>query len=410
LAQEIPFVPNLTKRFVEGLKPSDCDIYAWDRKLAGFGLRVKPSGVRSYFVQYRTLHGRSRRLTIGRHGALTVDEARKEARGLLAATSHGEDPAGARAGARKAPSVSQLCDRYLAEHVVIHNRPSTAKEFARLIDRHVRPELGKQKAHAVTRQDIVKLHHRLKDTPRQANHVLSVLSKMFSLAELWGLRPENSNPCRRIKRYDEAKRERFLSEAELKRLGGVLNQAEANQTALLGVINGLRLLALTGCRLSEILRLEWDHVDFEAGVLALPGAKTGTRLHSVGAPALAILASIPRIEGSPRVLHGPISSEPLSTNTIEGAWRRIRKAAGLQDVRIHDLRHTVGTYAGQTGANAFLIRDKLGHRTLAMTGRYVSRDPDPLRSLSNQVENRIASAMRGEISDNVIRLRPPREG
>jgi integrase len=298
----------------------------------------------------------------------------------------------------------------LAEHVVIHNRPSTAKEFARLIDRHVRPELGKQKAHAVTRQDIVKLHHRLKDTPRQANHVLSVLSKMFSLAELWGLRPENSNPCRRIKRYDEAKRERFLSEAELKRLGGVLNQAEANQTALLGVINGLRLLALTGCRLSEILRLEWDHVDFEAGVLALPGAKTGTRLHSVGAPALAILASIPRIEGSPRVLHGPISSEPLSTNTIEGAWRRIRKAAGLQDVRIHDLRHTVGTYAGQTGANAFLIRDKLGHRTLAMTGRYVSRDPDPLRSLSNQVENRIASAMRGEISDNVIRLRPPREG
>ena len=165
-------------------------------------------------------------------------------------------------------------------------------------------------------------------------------------------------------------------------------------------------MALTGCRLGEILGLQWEHVDFEAGALRLPDAKAGARMHPVGAPTLAVLEAIIRAEDCPWVLHGAKSGQPLSPGTIESAWRRIRKSTGLEDVRLHDLRHTVGTYAGQTGANAFLVRDKLGHKTLAMTGRYVNRDADPLRELSDRVEGRIDAALRGRPGAAVVELRP----
>jgi len=236
----------------------------------------------------------------------------------------------------------------------------------------------------------------------------------------------------------------------------VLNASEAESRDLPGVIAAIRLLALSGCRMGEVLALQWAHVDFQTGALALPDGKTGARIHTVGAPALSLLAALPRSEGSPWVIQGGTIGKPLRGDTLEGAWARIRKRAtvllwrdspdssvsglverlindlkrepsfdecenaaeeagislpgGMVDVHLHDLRHTVGTYAGQAGANAFLVRDKLGHKTLAMTGRYVNRDADPLRALNDVIENRISAAMKGEDAEVISLEAQKRKG
>lgn len=388
---------KLTKRSVEAIESADKDVLVWDGELAGFGVRVKPSGVRSYVVQYRNSQGRSRRYTIGRHGIFTADQARKEAVQLLADVRRGTDPAAERDAARKAPTVNELCDRYFEEHVAVHNRPRTAHEIRRLLDKHIRPSLGKLKAASVTRHDVIKFHQALDATPRLANHVVAVLSKLFSLAELWGIRADGSNPCRLVKRFPENKRGRFLSEAELGRLGKALEESERNSSEMPAVVAAIRLLALTGCRLSEVVNMQWKHIDFDAGFLLLPETKVGDRVQLLGSEALRLLKSTRCDDGSPFVLHGRDPSRPLRGNTVQQAWRRIRIRAAIQDARLHDLRHTVGTYAGHANANAFLVRDIMGHKSLAMTDRYVARDNKVLRSLSNRVQSRISQAM----DDNV---------
>src|SRR6516164_2272531 len=219
-------MPKLTKRFVESVKAAATDQVIFDDEIPGFGLRVLPSGVRSYLVQYRNHQGRSRRLTLGKHGKLTADKARKQALRIFDAVRAGKDPVAERRAYIDAPIVNDLLDRYIAEHVEKRNRPTTREEVKRLIERHVRPELGRHKVAAVTRQDLAKLHRDLGETPRQANFVLAVCSKAFNLAEAWGMRPEGTNPSRKIERYEENARERFLSAEELTRLGATLRQAE----------------------------------------------------------------------------------------------------------------------------------------------------------------------------------------
>jgi integrase len=274
------------------------------------------------------------------------------------------------------------------------------------VERNIRPEIGHLKVAAVTRQDIYKLHAARSAAPRQANIMLSVCSKIFNLAELWEMRPEGTNPCTKIDRYHENHRERFLSAEELARLGATLRQAEnpglprknGARTVYRRVTTAtVELLLFTGCRLSEVLNLKWDQIDFFESKIKLLMTKSGRPQDvTLNPQARQVLQQLQGVKKSEWVLPSiSCTKRPLSKAGIEAAWMKLRKAAQLDDVRLHDLRHTVGTYAAQAGANAFLVRDLLRHKNLAMTGRYVNRADNPLRNLSAQVGERISAALAG---------------
>ena len=411
-------MPKLTKRTIDALVPAAKEQVVWDTETRGFGLRVQPTGIKTFLVQYRNAGGRSRRFAVGRYGVFTVDEARQAAKRILNDAAHGADPVASRKTVRDAPTVGELLDRYLADHVQRRNRASTIVEVRRIVEKRIRPALGALKVAGVTRTDLAKLHRGMGDTPRQANFTLAVCSKAFGLAEVWGMRPDGSNPCTRIERYPEASRERFLTAEELGRLGEVLRLAETtglpwrraegrqgskherkeeNRRTVFPwqVPAAIRLLLFTGCRLGEILRLSWSQVDQDKGLVRLAETKSGRpQVVVLNAPALSLLSELPKLKDSPWAL--PRTGDPkmpLAKEQLENAWQRIRAAAAIEDVRLHDLRHTVGTYAGQAGANAFLVRDLLRHQTLAMTGRYVNRAEDPVRELSDIVGSRIEQGL-----------------
>lgn len=408
---------KLTKRLIDSLSGEAGDRIEWDSELRGFGVRVTPKGVKSFVIQYRNISGRSRRHTIGQFGAWTVDAARAEARALLVAVDKGGDPAGDRQTRHAAPTVADLMARYIADHVTPHNAASTAEQVRDIVAKKIVPVLGSRKIADVERDDVEQFQRQLSETPRLANLSLSILSKAFNLAEGWKLRPQNSNPCRGIKRYKENARERFLAPEEIARLGTVLDEAETvglpwradPDTATAKhrrkdnpltpvdptVVAVLRVLLFSGARLSEILELEWRHVDTTAGTLALPKVKGGTRqAHPVGETAMELIVAVDRTDGSPWVF--PRRSDParhVSAEVVENAWHRIRAHAGIADVRIHDLRHTVGTLASASGANAFVIRDLLRHRGVAMTNRYVNKATGPVKEMADAVGRVIAKGL-----------------
>lgn len=410
---------GLTKKAIDAAAASDERYVLWDSEVRGFGVLVLPSGVKSFIVKYRNAAGRQRRLTIGRFGVFTVDQARDEARAALVAVARGGDPLDERQRVRSAPDVASLLDRYLEEHVDAHNAKSTAADVRRIVEGHLKPRIGHLQVHAVTKQDLAAVHHALRATRRRANTVLAVASKAFSLAETWGLRPANSNPVRGIKRYDEEERERFLTPDELGRLGEAIRQAEDiglpwkvtkpgskhlpaaehRRSPLNGMaLAAILLLLFTGARLMEILALQWPHVDLAAETVALPDRKgRGRRPHPVNSAAMELLGRLHARKRGKWVLPGDDKgTRHVTKSVVEGAWQRLRAFAGLADVRLHDLRHTVGTYAGQDGSNAFLISHVLRQRTIAVTGRYVNPHADPIRSLSETVGERIVSGLKGK--------------
>jgi integrase len=388
---------KITKKLVDQVQPGDREIMVFDSVLKGFVLRVSPGGTKTYAVRYR-MGGRDtplRTLKIGKHGSpWTPDQARTEAEKLLGQVSQGTDPAAERKAREvRGMTVNDLADRYLLQHVEVRNKPRTAAGVRWMLEKHIKPALGRLAVTDVTRAHIVKFHHDRKGTPRQANLLVSVLAKMFSLAEAWGVRPDSTNPCRLVERYRENARERFLSSAEVEKLGPVLSEMEESGAVGESSANVVRLLLLTGCRRDEVRLLRWEDVDLEIGALHIRDAKAGGRVHPIGAVAMAFMAELPRY--SEWVFSAVRNRKiPLPVGTLEGSWKAVREKAGISDVRLHDLRHTHGTYAGSTNANAFLVRDKLGQKTLAMTGRYVNKETDPLRELSDKVEARFTALLK----------------
>jgi integrase len=414
---------KLDDRTVKSLEaPASGNRITYDSEVKGFGVRVTAKGAKAFILNYRNKHGVDRRYTIGAFGDWQTVPARNEAKLLKRLIDQGRDPVAEREHERTAPTVAELCDRYLAEHVDLHNKPRTRAENRRIVEKIIKPKLGRLKVKAVDHDDVAKLHRELRATPRQANHVVAVLSKMFNLAEVWKdgsgerLRPLNSNPCRHIKRYPEVERDSYATPDQLARIGRVMQELEDAGTLRPELADSLRFLALSGVRLSEAAGLDLDDVNFRTGAWSLPDAKAGKRVVMLGAPALALLASLGRTSGPafPRWT-GKRKGQPISVSLIEKAWsgeppqpkhrkrgkKGIRELAGCPDLRVHDLRHTTGTYAGASGLNAFVVRDLLGHKTLAMTGKYVNRFVDPLRAAADAVSQQIAAAMKGESAEVV---------
>ena len=360
---------TLSGRAVDDLSVEDRDRIFWDRELAGFGVRVHASGRKVYVVQSRA-GGAPRRVTLGSHGELTTTQARLRAAQVIDRIKRGEEPTPPPAGA----TVADLAARYLSAHVAVNCNAHTAGIYRGSLENHILPALGMMPLAMVETAHVAALHYRLRETPRAANRALSVLSKMFSLAAAWGLVADGTNPCKGVRKYKEKKRERFLTRDEYRRLGMVLVEAELEAEAgvegavSLYAIAALRLLMLTGCRLNEILTLRWDDVDRTAGEFRLRDGKTGARMVPLTPTAETVLAGIVRARGNPWVIVGKQPGTHLSTITAD--WYRLRAHAGLDDVRIHDLRHSYASRALAAGESLSMIGKLLGHADIQSTARY----------------------------------------
>ena len=382
-----PQYRGISKRTVDGPSVEDKDAVFWDRELSGFGVRVYPSGTKVYIVQSRA-RGASKRIAVGRHGVISADRARRKTAMLIARIKAGEDPDPVPSAAPASePTVADLVERYLAEHVAVRCKPRTAEAYRWLVAKFVLPELGALAIEAVEREHIAALHHRHRGTPYQANRILEVVRKMFSLAELWGWRPDGSNPCLHVKRYKEDKRERFLSADEFNRLGRVLDEILADGSETRPAVAAVRLLMLTGCRLSEIQKLRWEHVDLDAGELRLPDSKTGGRAVPLAPSAVRLLAALPRDPDNPWVIAGRKPGSHLTD--LQHPWRRIRARAGLDDVRIHDLRHSFASRALALGEGLPMIGKLLGHTQVQTTARYAHLARDTVKASAARIGDSI---------------------
>ena len=252
---------SLSMRTVDGLSGDGKDIIFWDRELQGFGVRVYPSGAKVYLVQSRGPGG-SKRVTLGRHGVISADRARRRAASIVARIKAGEEPEPPpSAAADSGPTVAELAERYLSEHVAVHCKPTTATGYRKVIGKHILPVYGKLAVTALGREHVAGLHYRLRKTPTAANKAIGALSRMLDQAEAWGLVPRGGNPCRVVAKYRTRRLERFLTEEEFRRLGLVLDTLEAEGRVPVHAAAALRLLMLTGCRCGEIMTLRWDHLD-----------------------------------------------------------------------------------------------------------------------------------------------------
>ena len=383
---------TLTTRIVEAFPVSDREIVVWDRELPGFGVRVHPSGSKVYMVHKRS-GGKSRRVTIGRHGVWSLDAARREAGGILASLKKGKTLSrpGTETVSTNGPTIAELAEQYMAEHVAVRCKPTTARSCRHIFDAYLLQEFGRLRIGEITADQVAALHYRLRKKPIMANQVIDVLSRLYNKAAGSGDAPTSGNPCRFIKKYPTRSCERFLSEREFARLGSVLNELEANGKISRIAAAALRLLMLTGCRRNEILTLRWQDVDLEHDEIRLRDAKTGPRAVPLSPTARQVLAALPRQPDNPWVISGRGHGARLSN--LNATWTVVRKKAGLEDVRMHDLRHSYASRALSLGESLPMIGKLLGHHKIQTTARYAHLARHSVKAAAVRISDSLAADM-----------------
>lgn len=368
---------------------------AYDSETKGFGIRVTAAGAKAFILNYRSA-GRERRYTIGSFPDWGVSAARDKAKELKRRVDNGEDPMGERHAERAAPTIADLAERFEAEHLT-KRRATTAKDYASILRGHILPALGTVKVADLRHADVEKLHRRIAVTaPYRANRAVSVLSKMFALAVKWELRTDN--PVKGIERAPEEKRERFLTPAEIARLGEVLATHPEKASC-----RAIRLLLLTGARRGEMLSATWTQFDLEKGAWVKPSSATKQKKeHRVplSAPALSVLAELradaeagcPYLFPGKRTVDakGKLTWAPLTE--IKRAWASVSKSAGIEGVRVHDLRHSFASILASSGLSLPIIGALLGHTQAATTHRYAHLLDDPLRAATEAAGAFVSSA------------------
>jgi integrase len=401
---------RIGQRHIKALRPGQV---VWDSAVIGFGARRQRSEAVSYFVFYRTTEGRQRWQTIGRHGAPWVpDTARDEARRLLGDVARGEDPAGAKRAIRKAITVGELCDRYMADAKAgfVLTRFGSGKKASTLaidegrIARHIKPVLGSLAVAAVTAADIRNLRDavaagktachvktgrrglaRVRGGKGAATRALRLLGGIFTYAVAHGMRVDN--PVRGVPQFRDGQRERRLSKSEYRALGKALRHNSAWPPA----VAAARFLALTGWRSGEALNLKWSEVDLAAHTAVLPGTKTGRSMRPLSSAACDVLRDLPRVGD----LVFPSSRGGQAMPKLAKHWARIIKLAGLSaDVSPHVLRHSFASVAADLGYSDLTIAALLGHKARTITSRY-ARTADPvLLAAADATSNRIRQLIR----------------
>lgn len=391
---------KLTQTFVKNTKPKTERYAVWDTEISGFGLRVSPTGAKSFVLKYTNLQQDQKFYTIGKFGNLTVDKARKEAqkqRGLIAS---GKDPQTLKLETREAITIKELCEEYI-KNGCDNKKPSTISTDLGRIKRHIIPLLGSKPIKDLRQIHITKFYNDvstgktacdIKTIKRgraivtggvgTANRTLGLFGAIVKYAVTNGYIVHN--PYIGIKRKADNRSERFLDNQELKRLSNALeNAGDLNVYA----IQAIKLLMLTGCRRGEILNLKWSEIDFENSLLKLEDTKTGASNRSISDEALSILAKIARIQDSAYVFPGTNPNKPYAG--IQNVWNKIRSIANLEDVRLHDLRHTFASISVNSGESLAIISKMLGHKDLKTTQRYAHVDHEQAKKAADTVSTKI---------------------
>lgn len=385
---------KLTKTVVDAARPQPQDVELRDTVVPGFLCKVTPTGRKVFMLQYRTNSGVRRKPALGQFGELTVEQARSLAQDWLAEVRRGGDPGNQKTEARKAPTIKELCTRFMEDHSKLHNKPSTQKSYQYQIDCYIIPAFGSKKAHEVTRQDITALMKHLEKSPTQANRVLSCVRKMFNLAELWGYRPDGSNPCRHVPKFPEKGSTRLITDEQMVNLFAYLDRAEAERLEHPIYLLAVRLQFEFAARMSEVLLLQWDWLDLPNGRAVWPDSKTGNMSKPLSEEAQRLLSNAPHYGDSPYVCpairdHG----KPLSPGSYYQAWRRFLDRAGVPKVGTHGIRHRSATDIANSGIPVKVGMALTAHKTVAMFMRYVHTEDDPVRKAAELVANRRKSVV-----------------
>jgi integrase len=399
MSDAAPIAQRLTKRTVDAAAPASTARILWCADLAGFGLKIQPSGLKTYIAQYRTAGGRrgqTRRVTLGRHGVLTADQARAAAEKVLASAKLGDDEALARATRRKAITMAELAARYIELHAKPNKKASSLREDEANLRNHILPVFGAMAAIDLKTIHIEKFMAARAKTPANANLCLALMRHLLNKAEDWGDRPRGSNPCVGVKCFVVKARERFLSEEEIGRLGMALDAAAKDGENPKGLAI-IRLCLMTGARKSELMALKWDEVDEARVMLRLADSKTGRKTTPIGQSALDLILAQPREASSPYVFPGArprrAGNERGHYQGLNKVWFAVRARAGLGDVRLHDLRHTAASIAAGAGASLPVIARILGHADVKTTQRYAHLTDAPVRRVAEQVADVATNAL-----------------
>lgn len=412
-------MPKLTKRVIDNLKPHpEKDVFVWDEgdgALKGFGVRVKPSGAASYIVQYRNAMGRTRRMVIGKVGVRAPDEVRKDAAAALRAKEQGQDPSAERHAMRNAMIVSDLCDLYVKE-VKGHIKDSTLKNDISRIECHVKPLIGRMAISSLRVEDIERLQSAIaagKTAKKRQDKGRSGLQRggkgvaartvgMFGTILEFAMRRKliSENPARAVRKYQDNKRQRFLSHEEIKALGQAIRDADQeamNATALAAI----KTLLLTGCRKSEVLSLPWNWVDTKAGCIRFGDTKSGAQLRPIGCAATNYLQRIP--ESSQWVF--PASRGDGYFIGLPRIFAKLCSKAEIEGATLHVLRHTFAAIAAELGYSELTIAGLLGHSVPGVTARYAHVPDAALVSAADRVSLFIADLLDGKQSGKVIEMK-----
>ena len=371
---------KLTKTILDKLQTKSKEYFIWDDVLKGFGVRISPHGKKTFIVQYRH-NKRTQRVRIGHYGSSTVFEARRDARILLGEIAKGRSPAKHLRENRNSPTLAFVADRFMREHVQVRLKPTTQSDYKHNLKAYILPVLGVRQVSSINHQDVHDLHQKMSKTPIQANRTVSVLSKIFNMSEKWGYRQNSSNPCTQIERYKEVRRHRFLDQQELSQLWDALEAFEQNRMISFYAVQAFRLLILTGCRLGEIRTLKWEYV--KGNRVEFPDTKTGYKRVPFNRDAMLVLSRITKQANNPYVICGSVEGQPIIN--LQKSWRRVRTRAGLDDVRIHDLRHTFASHAVMNGTPLAIVSKLLGHSQIATTMRYAHLADAELLEATNNV-------------------------